>query len=84
MNKLREDIYKIQERNKKVELDKAWETSLSRKIVIAALTYGVIVLFFYFADLPKPWVNSIVPTLGFVLSNLTLPWFKKIWMKCQK
>jgi len=43
------EIRKIQERNKKVDSDKAWETSLSRKIIIAILTYFVIVLFFYFA-----------------------------------
>lgn len=71
----------IEQRNKKVELDKAWETSWSRKIIIAVLTYAVIVLFFYFAQLPKPFINSIVPTTGFVLSTLSLPFFKKLWLK---
>ena len=51
----------IEKRNKKVELDKAWETSITRKIIIAILTYIVIVLFFEFAGLPKPFINSIVP-----------------------
>jgi uncharacterized ion transporter superfamily protein YfcC len=71
----------IEQRNKKVELDKSWETSWSRKIIIAILTYAVIVLFFNFAQLPKPFINSIVPTTGFVLSTLSLPFFKKLWMK---
>ncbi|MDP3916814.1 MAG: hypothetical protein Q8Q42_00835 [Nanoarchaeota archaeon] len=71
----------IEQRNKKVELDKAWETSWSRKIIIAILTYAVIVLFFYMAQLPKPFINSIVPTTGFVLSTLSLPFFKKLWLK---
>ncbi|MBT3814476.1 hypothetical protein HOE37_02980 [Candidatus Woesearchaeota archaeon] len=78
---LQKEVTEIKERNKKVEADKAWETSWSRKLVIAVLTYAVIVIFFYFADLPKPFVNSIVPTLGFVLSTLTLTWFKKLWIK---
>ena len=80
-NSIEQRIETIELRNTKVELDKAWETSWSRKLVIAVLTYAVIVIFFYFADLPKPFVNSIVPTLGFVLSTLTLTWFKKLWIK---
>ena len=78
---LEQEIKDLKERNKRVELDKTWEISCSRKIIIAILTYLVIVVFFYFAQLPKPWVNSIVPTIGFVLSTLSLSWFKKIWLK---
>jgi len=44
---IEQEILKIIERNKKVELDKKWETSFTRKILIAVLTYFVIVLFFY-------------------------------------
>ena len=42
---LENEIVKIKERNKKVELDKAWETSCTRKICICLLTY--IVVFIY-------------------------------------
>lgn len=75
------DIKEIKTRNKRVEADKAWETSITRKILIAVLTYFVIVLFFSTANLPNPFVNAIVPTVGFVLSTLSLPIFKKIWIK---
>ena len=78
---LEQEIEKIKARNKKVEGDKAWETSFSRKVIIAAATYFVIVIFFYFARLPKPWVNSIVPAVAFVMSTLTLPIFKKVWLR---
>ena len=71
----------IEERNKKVEVDKGWETSWSRKIIIAVLTYVVIVLFFFVAQLPKPFINSIVPTTGFVFSTLSLSFLKKMWIK---
>ena len=77
---LKKEIEVIKQRNKRVEADKAWETSLSRKIIIAILTYIVIVIFFYFAGLPKPFTNSIVPALAFVVSTLTLPFFKKLWL----
>ena len=64
-----------------MEVDKAWETSLFRKVLVAVLTYAVIVLFFIFAGLPEPFINAIVPTVGFVLSTLSVPIFKKLWLK---
>lgn len=81
LHDLKKEISQIKERNKRVEGDKAWETSLSRKILITFLTYFVVVLFFYFAGLPRPFINSIVPSLAFLLSTLTLDFFKKVWMK---
>ena len=81
MSDVEKRLNAIEQRNRKVEVDKAWETSLSRKIIIAVLTYATIVLFFFVAQLPKPFINSIVPTAGFVLSTLSLPFFKKLWIK---
>ncbi len=78
---IEKEIQEIKERNRKVERDKAWETSKTRKLIIAVLTYFVIVLFFFAAGLPKPWENSIVPTAAFVVSTLTLPLIKKVWIK---
>ncbi len=81
LKQIQSEIKSIKERNKKVEADKAWEISLTRKIIIALFTYAVVVLFFYFAGLPNPMINSIVPSLAFLLSTLTLPLFKHIWIK---
>ncbi|MDD4785194.1 MAG: hypothetical protein PHH12_01945 [Candidatus Shapirobacteria bacterium] len=78
---LSQEIEKIKNRNLKVEIDKAWEISFSRKILIAILTYFVIVLFFQFANLSKPFINAIVPTLGFLLSTMSIPFFKNFWIK---
>lgn len=78
---IQEEITSIKSRNKKVETDKAWELSLFRKMVVAALTYIMIVIFFIFAELPNPWTNAVVPAAAFFLSTLTMPLFKKIWEK---
>ena len=77
----KKEIQKIKQRNTRVEIDKLWETSYTRKIIIAILTYFVIVLFFISANIANPFVNAIVPTLGFILSTLSLPYFKKIWIE---
>ena len=76
----KKEIEKIKNRNTRVETDKAWEVSKTRKIIIAVLTYFTVVSFFVVANLPNPFVNSIVPTIGFLLSTLGLEIFKKIWI----
>ncbi len=82
--KLEQDILKIKERNKRVELDKAWETSLTRKITILILTYIVTVIVFIVIGLPNPFLNAIIPAVAFVLSTLTLDPIKKLWIKYKK
>ena len=84
LEQIKKDIAEIRERNIRVEKDKAWETSYARKILIAILTYIVIVLFFLFAHLPKPFLGAIVPTLGFVLSTASIPFFKRLWIRGRK
>ena len=81
IEELQLEIEEIKKRNQRVEADKAWETSWTRKLVVSVLTYIVIVVFFYFAGLPKPFINAIVPAVAFVLSTLTVPLFKKWWLK---
>jgi len=81
MTSIKEEIEKIKARNKKVEADKSWETSLTRKILIAFATYVVISLFLFVAKIPDPLTNSLVPTIAFFISTLTISFFKKIWMK---
>ncbi|MFC1655360.1 hypothetical protein ACFL3C_00650 [Patescibacteria group bacterium] len=84
LKQIESEITKIQERNKRVELNKKWEMSFTRKVIVAVLTYLVIVVFFYVAELPDPLINSIVPTAAFVISTLSLSFFKKIWEKYRR
>ncbi len=85
IEELQTEINAIKQRNQRVETDKAWETSWTRKITILILTYLVMGIFFFFAKIDKPFVNAIVPALAFVLSTLTVPICKKWWIKhCQK
>ena len=78
---LEKEIELIKERNRKVEADKAWEMSFFRKAVIAALTYATVVLFFAAAALPHPFLSALVPSAAFVLSTLSLPYFKQLWVQ---
>jgi len=86
MNKINieKEIQIIKIRNKRVEFDKAWETSLTRKIIIAILTYIVISIFLVYINVEKPLITALVPSIAFILSTLTLPLLKKIWINKQK
>ncbi|MEI8091894.1 MAG: hypothetical protein WCG98_06880 [bacterium] len=81
MEDVQKQIDEIKARNTRVEADKAWEKSGARKIIIALLTYIVIIIFFYAARLPHPWLNAIVPTVGFILSTLGFDVIKHIRLK---
>lgn len=78
---IEERVEKIEQRNREVEQNKAWETSWCRKIVVAIFTYLAIALYLKFIVGINPWINAIVPTVGFLLSTLTLPYFKTFWQK---
>ncbi len=81
LEQLEQEIEKIKIRNQMVEKDKAWELSIFRRILIFILTYIVVVLFFIFSELPKPFLNSIVPAIAFILSTSTISFLKKYWIK---
>ena len=82
---LEERVKKIEERNKKVELDKAWETSWTRKIGIIILTYVIVITYsFLIRKYNYILLTSLVPVIGFTLSTLSLKAVRKIWEKKNK
>ena len=65
---LEERIKQIEERNKRVELDKRWETSWTRKICIMILTYIIVIIYSYLVrNYDNILFSSIVPVIGFIL-----------------
>lgn len=76
------EIKEIKERNKRVELNKSWETSWSRKICIMLLTYIVVILYsFSINKINNIFLSSLVPVIGFTLSTLSLNAIRKVWEK---
>lgn len=79
---IEKEIKDIKARNKRVETDKAWETSLTRKICIMVLTYLVVVSYqFIIQESNNIFLSSLVPVFGFFLSTLSLKLIRKIWEK---
>ena len=84
-NEIENEINKIKERNKKVELDKAWETSWTRRLFICILTYIVVVIYSKLINqINNIWLSSLVPVIGFTLSTLSIKLVRNIWEKKRK
>lgn len=82
---LEQEIENIKARNKKVELDKRWETSWTRRICIMILTYIVVIIYSYLIrNNNNIFLSSLVPVIGFTLSTLSLKYVRKIWEKDKK
>ena len=82
VRELEERVIEITERNKRVELDKKWETSLTRKICIAVLTYIVVIIYTsIISKTSNVFLSSLVPVMGFLLSTLSLKAVRKVWEK---
>lgn len=81
MENIETRIQNIEERNKRVELDKAWEGSFVRIFSISAITYIIAVFALYTIHAPNPWLNAFIPVIGFILSTQSLPFIKRFWIK---
>ena len=77
----RQALDEIKARNQRVEADKAWETSWTRRGVLAAATYAVVLYFLLLVGAPNPYLNALIPAGAFLLQQTTLPWLKQRWTK---
>lgn len=85
LKNIEKEIENIKSRNKRVELDKKWETSWTRKLCICILTYIVVVIYSYIVrNYDNIFLSSLVPVIGFTLSTLSLRYIRKIWEKTIK
>ena len=73
-------IQEIKERNRKVEADKAWETSWFRTMSIVLITYAIAAVVFWLIGAKNIFRNALIPTIGYFLSAQSLPAIKKWWI----
>lgn len=81
LEEIEKDIVTIKERNIRVELDKAWERSWVRRITIMILTFIIASIWLVIIDETNVLMKAIVPTLGYLLSTLSIPLVRKMWIK---
>lgn len=78
---MEKEIQNLKDRNKRVETDKAWEQSWTRRVSIIILTYIVAGMWLLVIKEQDVLLKAVVPTVGYFLSTLTIPYIKKIWIR---
>jgi hypothetical protein len=71
----------IEIRNARVDADKAWETSNTRRVCIAILTYIVAFIYMTSIGVDNVVFNALIPVGGYLMSTLSLRAIKKMWLK---
>ena len=76
------EIESIKQRNKRVELDKKWETSWTRRLCICVLTYCIVVIYStLIKNNSSIYLSSLVPVIGFTISTFSLKIVRRVWEK---
>ncbi len=84
IKKLETRIKDLEARNKRVEADKAWETSLFRILTITAITYVIASFVLKLIGVEDFFLGALIPTIGYFLSVQSLPAIKRWWISRQK
>lgn len=79
VSELERRVGEIQARNEKVERDKAWETSKTRRLAVLLVTYVTTAVVFSGIGVDHYFLNALIPTLGYFLSTLALPFLRQFW-----
>ncbi|OGG24413.1 hypothetical protein A3A79_04480 [Candidatus Gottesmanbacteria bacterium RIFCSPLOWO2_01_FULL_43_11b] len=81
LGELEKEIESIKARNHRVEADKAWETSWTRRIFIGVSTYLLIAIFLIIIKAEHPFETAIIPSVAYIISTLSLGLLKSRWLK---
>ena len=81
MSDIEHELKLIHERNRRVEAEKAWEVSVTRRVFIATVTYVTAAIFLWLIGDVSPFLKALVPAAGYLFSTLSLPWIKAFWIR---
>lgn len=71
----------LEARNKRVEADKAWETSWTRTFLLMAISFMVVWCYLRYIAHDTPWKDAILAALGISVSTLTIQIAKNKWLQ---
>jgi hypothetical protein len=78
---IRRELAKIRARNARVEREKAWEKSWTRRLVIAGATWAGAWLWLLQLHVDHAALHALVPSGAYAVSTLTLPVLRRWWIR---
>ncbi len=79
--KIWEELEKIKTRNKRVEKDKAWETSRTRAVFISLSSFLLIYILMKLINAEKPFLNAIIAAASYLISTFSYDILKEWWLQ---
>jgi len=77
------EIEALKQRNFEKDRGKEFESSYTRVIFIMVVTYWTLFGYMAIIKTNQPFLDAIVPTVGFNISTWSLPHVKVCWIKLQ-
>lgn len=84
IQRIEEQLETITTRNQRVEDDKAWETSFTRRLFLSLITYGCAYIVLQLIEVEQAHLIALVPTGGYWLSTLSMEPLKQLWSRFQR
>lgn len=81
LTELYHEIEAIKARNRRVEADKAWETSYTRTTFISISSFILLYIFFRLINSEVPFLNAFISTLVYLMSTFSYGVLKNWWLK---
>jgi len=78
---LEEQVQKLILLEKYIALQKKWDQSRIRITLNASGVYLVTVIFMHVLAIENPAVSALIPVFGYVITTISLPLVKKLWIK---
>ena len=76
------EINLLKQRNYEKDRGKEFESSYTRIFFLMAVTYVTLALYMYYVlKTSRPYLDAIVPTVGFNISTWGLPYVKEWWIQ---
>jgi hypothetical protein len=80
---IEKEIDALQQRNFEKDRGKDFETSYTRVFFLMFVTYWTLFAYMYIIGTNQPFLDAIVPTLGFNISTWSLPLVKEWWIQAR-
>lgn len=81
MERLQAEVEALKQRNFEKDRGKEYEGSYTRIFFLMMITYWTLFAYMYIIETNNPFLDAIVPTVGFNISTWKLPFVKEWWIQ---
>ncbi len=81
LSSVEEKVAKIYLLDKYNKMQEKWEKSKTRTILIAINNYFFVAIILYLLGVDNVLINAFIPAGGYILSQQSVPYIKKLWIK---